>query len=324
MKFSHLIVLLFLSLSLQAQNGEILAKADAKQPESRAENSTVIVTGARFSYKLVQKWIDDFNKVNPDIQVVIESRGTSDPSQYDVLAEVYEQDPAIKDTREYVYVGRYAVLPVASTNSEFSEAYAKKGLTADLIKLIYFNDMFADQEKASKIKVPYTGYTRLQKAGVPSVFAKYFGFEQKDIKGNAIAGSDEHLLKAMLRDSTGISYLPTPLIYDAATKKPVDGLSVLPVDLDGNGKVNDDERFYEDQATVLQKLEQADPKDLKNIPIEYLHLSVSKKNASPEAVAFLKWVNENGQNYLSEFGYLKPEASRPEKASFDDFAKRAN
>jgi len=292
MKFSHLIVLLFLSLSLQAQNGEILAKADAKQPESRAENSTVIVTGARFSYKLVQKWIDDFNKVNPDIQVVIESRGTSDPSQYDVLAEVYEQDPAIKDTREYVYVGRYAVLPVASTNSEFSEAYAKKGLTADLIKLIYFNDMFAD--------------------------------EQKDIKGNAIAGSDEHLLKAMLRDSTGISYLPTPLIYDAATKKPVDGLSVLPVDLDGNGKVNDDERFYEDQATVLQKLEQADPKDLKNIPIEYLHLSVSKKNASPEAVAFLKWVNENGQNYLSEFGYLKPEASRPEKASFDDFAKRAN
>lgn len=324
MKIPYLIVLLFLSLSLRAQTGEILAKADLKEPESRTQNSIVIVTGARFSYKLVQKWIDDFNKVNPGIQIIIESRGSSDPSRYDVLAEVYEQEPAIKDTREYVYVGRYAILPVAYNNSEFSETYAKKGLTTELIKLIYFNDVFADQDKASKIKVPYTGYTRLQKAGVPSVFAKYFGFEQKDIKGNAIAGSDEHLLKALLRDSTGISYLPTPLIYDHATKRPVEGLTVLPVDLDGNGKINDEEKFYDNQATVIQKLESADPKDIKNIPVEYLHLSVDKKKASPEAISFLKWVNENGQGYLNDFGYLKPEASRPEKDSFNNFAKRAN
>jgi phosphate transport system substrate-binding protein len=97
---------------------------------------------------------------------------------------------------------------------------------------------------------------------------------------------------------------------------------VLPVDLNGNGKVNDDEKFYDDLNLVISKLESADAKDIKNIPIEYLHLSVDKQNASAEAIAFLKWVNENGQADLHEFGYLAPEAKRFEKEKFNEFASK--
>lgn len=315
MKLQLLIILFLISISLYAQS-DVDASRSYKNP-------VVIVTGARFSYKLVQKWIDDFNKVNPNIQIIIESRGSSDPSQYDVLAEVYEHDPSIKETREYVYVGRYAILPVANDRSEFSRTYKKKGLTTELIKLIYFNDVFADQEKAAKIKHAYTCYTRLQKAGVARVFAKYFGFDQKDIKGNAIAGSDEHLLKAILRDSVGISYLPTPLIFDPLTKRPVRGLSILPVDVDGNGKVNDEDRFYSDLPAIIQKLESTNPKDIANVPIEYLHLSVDRE-ASPEAIAFLKWVIEHGHDDLNDFGYLKPETSRLQRDRFEEFARGVN
>jgi phosphate transport system substrate-binding protein len=333
MKLFLLIGFVFVSsFSLQAQTGEVLAKADLKNTESQnietkatGNQKVVIITGARFSYKLVQRWIDDFNKVNPEIQIIIESRGSADPAKFDVLAEVYEQDEAIKQTREYINVGRYAILPVASSSSEFSNIYGKKGLTTELIKQIYFHNIFADDDAKEEIKAPFTVFTRLQKAGVPTVFAKYFGFEQKDIKGKAIAGSDEHLLKALLRDSTGISYLPLSLIYDFSSRKLIEGLTVLPVDLDGNGKINDEEKIYDNLNTVIQKFESSNPKDLKNVPIEYLHLSVDKSKASPEAVTFLKWVNENGQSYLNEFGYLKPEANKFEKEKFVEFAsKRAN
>jgi phosphate transport system substrate-binding protein len=324
-----LIILFFAATTaLQAQSPEVLAKAERKtqavdEPTTRPSGQKiVIITGARFSYELVQQWIDDYNKVVPDVQLVIESRGSSDPTKYDVLAEVYEQDAAIKETREYVNVGRYAILPVATAKSKFAEHYSKKGLTKELIQQIYFHNLFADKEKQEEIKTPFTVYTRLQKAGVPIVFSRYFGFEQKDINGKAIAGSDEHLLKALLRDSTGISYLPLPLIYDQKSRQPVSGLSVIPVDLDGNGKVNDDERFYGNADEVLTKLESSSPKEIKNIPVEYLHLSVDRKNASPEAIAFVKWVNENGQSYLHRFGYLAPEASRFDKEKFNEFASR--
>jgi phosphate transport system substrate-binding protein len=308
-RFKTLLVALFsiASLALSAQT---------------SNEKVVVITGARFSYKLVQRWIDEYNKVKPDVQIIIESRGSADPANYDILAEVYDQPEDVRKSREYLYVGRYAILPVATSSSQFARIYWEKGLNKDVIKRVFFNDIFADQEKKVEIKAPFTVYTRLQKAGVPGVFAGYFGFEQKDIQGKAIAGSDEHLLKALLRDTTGVTYLPISLIYDLATRKPVTGITVLPVDANGNGKVGDEERFVGDLNTVITRLESASPKDIKNIPIDYLHLSTDKAKVSDQALDFLRWVNENGQQYLHDYGYLEPESSRADRSKFNDFASK--
>jgi phosphate transport system substrate-binding protein len=319
--------LLLVGFSLSAQRSETLARVDteknltvnAAQPPVQ---KVVVITGARFSYKLVQKWIDDYNKVNPNVQIIIESRGSADPQKFDILAEVYEQDEEIKKSREYISVGRYAILPVATSGSSFARIYNDKGLNTELIKQIFFHDLFADKEKLKPVKAPFTVYTRLQKAGVPVVFSNYFGYQQKDIKGNAIAGADAHLLKALLRDSTGVTYLPLPLMYDEQTRKPIEGLTVLPVDLNGNGRVSENEKFYNTIDTVIEHLEAVGPDDIKNIPVGYLHLSVDRQKASAEAIDFLKWINEHGQKDLHEFGYLKPEAKRFEKEKFNEFASR--
>jgi phosphate transport system substrate-binding protein len=320
-------LLLSVSFSLSAQNSEPLAPAETTSPiaalnSNQPAQKVIVVTGARFSYKLVEKWIDDYNKINPNVQIIVESRGTADPLKYDILAEVYQQDEEIKKSREYVNVGRYAILPVATASSSFAKIYADKGLNTELINQIFFHDIFADQEKQKPVKATFTVYTRLQKAGVPTVFSKYFGHEQKDIKGTGIAGADAHLLKALLRDSTGVSYLPLPLVYDEHTRKPIAGLAVLPVDFNGNKKVTEEEKFYDHLDSVIEKLESTEPGEIKNIPVEYLHLSVDKQNASPEAIDFLKWVNENGQGDLHDFGYLKPEAKHFEKDKFNEFASK--
>jgi phosphate transport system substrate-binding protein len=312
----------FLSMLGRAQPGDAVGKTGTPPlgVRSASAQNVVVVTGARFSYKLMQKWIDEFNKENPSIQIIIESRGSSDHSRYDVLAEVFEPNNELLSAREFLYVGRYAILPVASSRSAFAKAYAKKGLTNAMIKQLYFRNGLRDKDEEIKIKAPYTVYTRMQKAGVPFVFASYFGYQQKDIQGHGIAGSDEHLLKAVIRDSTGISYLPVPLIYD--NDKVVNGLTVLPVDLDGNDKVSDDERFYESLSTVVQRLESADPASLNNLPVSYLHLSVDRQKASSEALAFLKWVHKNGQRYLQEYGYMKAETRIQDNQRFQAFISR--
>jgi phosphate transport system substrate-binding protein len=311
----------------KAQNAETLAKATtssvAEKPTTNKQK-VVIVTGARFSYPLVQKWIDDYNHTNPNVQVIIEARGSNDPLQYDVLAEVFEPSDEAKQNREYLYIARYAILPVANRQSSFAKEYSEKGLNKDLIKQLFFHDVFADKENQKEIKTPYTIYTRLQKAGAPIVFTNYFGYEQKDIKGKAIAGSDEHLLKALLRDTLGVSYLPLSLIYDLNTQKTVKGLAVLPVDLNDNGKVSAEEKFYADLPTVIQNLESKTAKNRQNLPIGYLHLSVDKQTANPEALRFLQWVAENGLNDLSKYGYLQPEAGKIDKEKFDQWLKNPN
>jgi len=278
--------------------------------EAVAQNPTVVrVTGVRFAYPLVEQWIDQYSKANPNVQIIIESRGTQDPSQFDILVEAYEQSEDIKKDRDYTYVGRYAILPVANSTSRFAKAYVLKGLTKQTIKQIFFHDLFADKDKEEKINAPFTAYTRLQKAGSPIVFANYFKYEQKDIAGKGIAGSDEHLLKAVLRDTTGVSFLPTPMIY-AKSGMPITGLTPIPVDLNDNGRVSDDERFYTSRSNAIDRLSNANSKDIHNVPIEYIHLSVDRKTAAPEAVAFIKWVVDNGLGNIKEFGFLPAETSR--------------
>lgn len=278
--------------------------------EGRAQGTPVVrMTGVRFAYPLVEHWIEQYSKVNPNVQVIIEWRGTQDPSQYDILVEAYEQSEEIKKEREYTYVARYAILPVANSMSAFARTYVQKGLNTQAIRQIFFHDIFA--EKDQKITVPFTTYTRLQKAGSPIVFASYFKYEQKDISGKGIAGSDEHLLKAVLRDSTGVTFLPTPIIYVKSTETPVPGLTPIPVDLNGNDRIGDDEKFYTSKSSAIEHLSTANSKDIHNVPIESIHFSVDKKNKSPEAIAFIRWVVENGSKDLKDFGYLPPEKQNP-------------
>jgi ABC-type phosphate transport system substrate-binding protein len=286
----------------------------------KKKQQVIYVTGVRFAYPLVQKWIDEYSNEKPDVQLVIEARGSADPAKYDILVEGYEHEEDVKKSREYVYVARYAILPVVNSNSAFAKTFVGKGLNKDLINQLFFHDIYADKEKHVEIKQPYTIYTRLQKAGAPTVFAGYFGYQQKDVQGKAIAGADEHLLKAILRDSTGVSYLPLTLVYDHTSRKPVDGLAVLPVDLNGNGKVSDDEKIYDDLTNVIQQLENRESKEINNIPVEYLHLSVSKVNATPEAIDFLRWVITNGEKDLHDFGYLNPRPDRVDREKFEQFA----
>jgi phosphate transport system substrate-binding protein len=282
-------------------------------------NNKVIITGVRFSYPLVEKWIKDYKEANPDADVVIEARTTKDPSKYDLLIEAYEQDETVKAGREYLYVARYALLPVANSQSDFAKEFADKGLSKDLFKQIYFNDIYIDKKDQEKIEANYTVYTRLQKAGAPITFSSYFGYQQKDIKGKAISGGDEHLVKALLRDSSAISYGVPALLYNLETRKQLDGLTVIPVDSDNNGRLSNDEKFYDNLDVVIQKLEET---DRKNIPTEYIHLSIAKHNKNPEALKFLRWVLYNGQENLNAFGFLKPEPKRfeKEKEKFEDLA----
>src|SRR5687767_6119919 len=106
-KMHHLSILLMLitaSFTGTAQDTEVLASTKSRtisaDPKVRAEQNVVVITGNRFSYPLIQKWIDDYNQVNPNVQIIIESRGTNDPAQYDILVEAYEQDEAVRETRE--------------------------------------------------------------------------------------------------------------------------------------------------------------------------------------------------------------------------------
>ena len=278
-----------------------------------APKTKVVITGVRFAYPLVEQWIHDYKSVNPSAEIVIDSRTNVDPAAYDLLIEAYEAES--KPDRDYLYIARYAILPIANSKSAFAKIYSEKGFNEAIIKQLFFKDEYDDNDSELAIKAPYTLYTRVQKAGAPTTFASYFGFDQKGISGKAISGGDEHLVKQVLRDTTGISYAPLGLAYDLTSRKPVDGISILPLDANGNGRVSGDEKFYTTLETLISRLEDEDQKPAQNIPVEYIHVSIKKDHANPAAEEFLTWVAQHRNDALHDFGFLKLDKQHLEKRS---------
>ncbi len=76
MKFTSVLrPLIFITLLLGTAS---LLEAQAQTP------AVVRITGVRFAYPLVERWIEEIFEINPDVQVIVEWRGQQDPSQYDI------------------------------------------------------------------------------------------------------------------------------------------------------------------------------------------------------------------------------------------------
>src|SRR5690606_10119401 len=97
---------------------------------------------------------------------------------------------------------------------------------------------------------PITVYTRSDAAGAAEVWAKYMGGSvQEDLKGTAVNG-DPGLAEAVRQDALGIGYNNIGFAYNLETGAQLDGLVVIPLDLNGDGTIGDDESFYDTKDAI--------------------------------------------------------------------------
>ncbi len=272
------------------------------------KSAGVVISGEPLAESLVNQWIKDY-KGEGKQAIVFEARA----KKSDVSIEFLDSQKSNTKGTAYFSVAKVAILPVAVSHSGIAVELGKKGLTEETLKSLFFEDFFPASGNSAIDGIPHEIYTRLGDKGVPVLFSRFFGFDPLNIKGKAIGGNDLHVLRAMGNDANAVSFNALNLLYDNVGRKPIKGFEILPVDLDGNGKVSKEEAFYTDLDQVLQRLQEIDPKDLKNIPVGQLQIAINLETAGSEALSFLKWVLENGQLSLSKYGFLSPEAKVLEK-----------
>src|SRR5512137_2800639 len=87
-------------------------------------------------------------------------------------------------------------------------------------------------------------YTRSDACGAADTWALYLdGHKQDNLKGTGI-NSDPGIGQAVTQDKLGIGYTNLSYAYDMETGVQLSGLRVVPIDVDGNGLIDDAENFY--------------------------------------------------------------------------------
>jgi phosphate transport system substrate-binding protein len=272
--------------------------SSAGYPAENVSAGPVLISGTKFTYPLIEKWIAEFKKGNPDANITLVSKTVS-PQTADL--NVIAHQPTKEDfdeTQEVVYAGRYALLPVTNSRNPLLATLAKKGLSKKDIDKLFFERVNFDEEPGKeKPKFPATIYSRDNTSVTSTTLAGYFGHVSSEIRGKKVFGEDIYLLSAIKKDSIGLTYNNLGYLFDTDSRKLKDGIALLPLELKKDTK----QILAGDLDLVIDILEKT---QIETIPVEKIGFIYSKQTVRKEVSDFLKWVLTDGQKFNHAKGFL--------------------
>lgn len=280
------------------------AESNVPKPKGR-----ISISGAWALYPMVVKWAEEFQKINPDVKIDI-SAGGAGKGIADALAGIVDFGMVSRDIYPaeaekgawWISVTKDAVVPVVNAKNPRIRELLAQGVTREKFEGIWITEKTKNWEDAVKAKGASTihVYTRSDACGASETWAKYLGKKQEDLAGTGVYG-DPGLADAVKNDALGIGYNNINFVYDSKTKRQVAGIKILPIDLNGDGKIDEKENFYETLDQVVNAINKG---VYPSPPARDLHLVSKGKPANPAAAEFLKWILSDGQKFVSDSGYI--------------------
>ncbi len=270
----------------------------------------ISVSGAFALYPLVVKWGQEFERLHPGVRVDVTAggagKGIADALRDNVNLGMVSRDVAQEEIDQGAWgitVARDAVLPTVSEANPYLNLLRERGISKDEFYKIWvseeintWGDLLGNGATES-----INRYKRSDASGAAETWAHYLGKGRDDLGGIGVFG-DPGLAYAVSNDRFGIGYNNIAYVYDLRTQQPVQGLSVIPIDLNANAKLDSSENFYHSHAELVEAIAS---KCYPSPPGRELYFISNGPPKDALIVEFFKWVLTDGQQYVPEMGYIR-------------------
>ena len=270
---------------------------------------TITISGAFALYPMMQRWAEEFQKINPNVEFDI-SAGGAGKGMADAIAGAVDigmvsRDVAAEEEAQGAYwvaVTKDAVFPTVNAKNPVLQDMLAGGIQKDVFIGIYitgeittWGQVVGRPEITDEIHV----YTRSDACGAADTWAKYLGNKkQENLLGIGVSG-DPGLLDAVVKDPLGIGYNNLNYAFDTTTGIAVAGTAVIPIDKNENGQTDPDEVIDNKTGAVEAVATGKYPSP----PARLLNL-VTNGKPSGLTQAFIQWILTDGQQYCTEAGYV--------------------
>lgn len=267
----------------------------------------ITVSGAFALYPLMITWADEFQEIHPGVEFEISSGGAGKGME-DILANKTdigmvsrEITPAEETQGAYpVAVAKDAVFAMINAQNPVLSDLLEYGVSRETLVKIFISgeintwgSVVGDSEITDEIHV----YTRTETCGAAETWSKYLGGGQMDLLGSGRFG-DSGIIRALQNDPLGIGYSNQIYAFGLGDLPP-SGTLILPIDLNGNGQVDQDENL-----DTRQKATAAVASGLYHTPPARVLYLVTHQKPTGTLQAFLAWVLRDGQTYVDSLGYV--------------------
>ena len=319
MKFLVLMAVMGLTLALVACGGGSTAattesaattgSAATTAEPAQGNPRTINVSGAFALFPMMTVWAEQYSAINPNIRFDVQGGGAG-KGMTDVLSGAVDIAMVSREIKpEETQQGAFgvpvtidAVVPTANADNPHLADLLATGLTPESAAAVWIDGTSTTwgQFLGTDATEAITIYTRSDASGAGEVWAKFLGgTAQEDLTGTAVNG-DPGLAEAVRQDALGIGYNNIGFAYNLETGAQLDGLVVVPLDLNGDGTISDDENFYETKDAIAAAIAN---RTFPYPPARELYL-VTKGEPDADIVAFYRWVLTEGQAMVADAGYV--------------------
>lgn len=273
-------------------------------------SGTISVSGAFALYPLTVRWAEEFKKIHPDVRIDI-SAGGAGKGMTDVLSNMVDLAMFSRSITEIevekgafaIAVAKDAVVATTSTENPFLQEIKVKGMSNETFKKIFVDaDYKYWGEVLAKPSLEMVNvYIRSDACGAAEIWANYLGGNQEDLKGLGVFG-DPGIADAVKNDRFGIGFNNLNFAFDTRTGKMYEGIDIIPIDINSNGKIDAEEDFYNSLQDVMNAIKNG---SYPSPPARPLYFVSNGKPTNPVVVAFIEFVLSKGQDFIHEAGYIE-------------------
>jgi phosphate transport system substrate-binding protein len=280
-----------------------------QQKNEEQTGGELAVSGAWAIYPLMVRWAEEYQGLHPNVQIDI-SAGGAGKGMVDVLSGMVDigmVSREIKPEEEeqgayWIGVAKDAVFATINANNPVLSSLMETGVSRDVLVDLYIHGdtmTWGEIVGQPEITDPVNLYTRSDACGAAEIWAKYLGGgAQEDLLGIGVFG-DPGIIDAVSKDPFGIGYNNLNYAFDPNTLLPIEGTTILPLDINGNGQLDEEEIFNTKEKALTAVMEGYYPSP----PARILYL-VTHGQPTGLLRDFLTWILNDGQAYLEETGYI--------------------
>jgi phosphate transport system substrate-binding protein len=300
-------LLLLAALLLAACGGQ--AAADRPAASSVDTEQRISVSGAFALFPIVSVWTEEYSKLHPEVTFDVQAGGAG-KGMTDMLTgaadvAMLSRAARVEELNQGIFllpVTIDAVVGTINAENPYLADLQARGITAEETNGIWISGDIANwgQLLGSDAAETINVYTRSDSAGAAEMWALFAGGEaQEDLSGTAV-NADPGLAEAVRQDPLGVGYNNIGFAYDQASGAPVDGIQIIPIDLNGNGQIDTDEDFYANRSDLTAAI----AAEVYPFPPARVLYLVTKGDPDAVVADFYRWILTDGQAFVPQAGYV--------------------
>lgn len=257
-------------------------------------------------YNLSSKWAEEYNKINSGAKISVFSvnpEGIAESltrnGQIGFISG--EESSEVRDESfSKLVVGRDVIVPVINSKNPYLEEIVQKGISpANLLLFLNNKDSRSWGTLLNGTQNTDANFYFVEDLSISEGITGFLGSNRIDLNGIKEENSNE-LLSAVQKDPYAIAFCKIINVIDFRKQSLIDNLSLMPIDRNGNGTMDYNEKIYDDYINFSRGVWIGKyPKAL----FSNIYSVSSKQTISENETAFLKWVINEGQQFLYSSGY---------------------